>query len=326
MLNREKFAYCRIPAWHEAGYTGQGIKVAVFEDTSQGHGRMVADVLQQIVPDAIILNRQRPGPIESSGNRLKPDTRARLTEFYQGLAAEGVHLCTMSLGGTGTSESAQLEQELLIDKGIVLFTSAGNEGREIPPRTAAAMPTWIAVGACSLTKNGPQRTSYSNYGPELACMGFTNLSTSWGGVFPGTSCANPFVAGLIGLYAGWCLKHYGRTPNQGDVLHFIERYAENPGGPGYSDMYGAGLLRLPYLASLKLPEPAPEPDPTPQPPKEDDKMFTDIHSHWAKADIEQAAKEGLLTGYPDGRFDPDGPVTRGQLAAVLNRVLAKVGK
>ncbi len=63
-----------------------------------------------------------------------------------------------------------------------------------------------------------------------------------------------------------------------------------------------------------------------EPPKEDDKMFTDIHSHWAKADIEQAAKEGLLTGYPDGRFDPDGPVTRGQLAAVLNRVLAKVGK
>ena len=52
MLNREKFEYCRIPAWHEAGYTGQGVKVAVFEDTAQGHGRMVADVLQQILPDA----------------------------------------------------------------------------------------------------------------------------------------------------------------------------------------------------------------------------------------------------------------------------------
>jgi hypothetical protein len=322
MPNHDKFAYCRIPAWHEAGYTGQGIKVAVFEDTSQGHGRMVADVLQQILPDAEVLNRKRPGPIESSSDKLKPETRARLTDFYNSLAAEGVHICTMSLGGTGTKESAELEQELLIDRGIVLFTSAGNEGREISPRTAAAMPTWIAVGACALTKTGPQRTSYSNFGPQLACMGFTNLSTSWGGVFPGTSCANPFVAGLIGLWAGWCLKHYGRTPNQADVLHFIERYSENPDGPGYSDMYGAGLLRLPDPASLKVPEPAP--DPEPEPPKEDKPMFNDINGHWAEADIEKAAEAGLLTGYPDGRFDPDGPVTRAQLAAVANRILAKL--
>lgn len=322
MPNREKFEYCRIPAWHEAGYTGQGIKVAVFEDTTQGHGRMVADVLQQILPDAVILNRKRPGPIESSGDKLSPDTRARLIDFYQGLADEGVHICTMSLGGNGTAEVEQLEQELLVDRGVALFTAAGNDGSTIKPKTAASLSTWIAVGACALTKTGPQRTSYSNFGPELACMGFTNLSTSWGGIFQGTSCANPFVAGLCGLWAGWCLKHYGRTPNQADVLHFIERYSENPDGPGYSDMYGAGLLRLPDPASLKVPDPTPQPEP----PKEDDKMFTDTKGHWAEADIEKAAEAGLLTGYPDGRFDPDGPVTRAQLAAVANRILAKLPK
>lgn len=81
MPNREKFSYCRVSVWHEAGYTGQGVKVAVFEDTAQGHGRMVADVLQQILPDAAILNRQRPGPIESVGDRLKPDTRAQLNIY-----------------------------------------------------------------------------------------------------------------------------------------------------------------------------------------------------------------------------------------------------
>lgn len=316
MLNLEKFTYCGIPAWHEAGYTGQGIRVAVFEDTSQGHGRMVADVLQQILPDAEVLNRKRPGPIESSSDKLKPETRARLTDFYNSLAAEGVHICTMSLGGTGTKESAQLEQELLIDKGIVLFTSAGNEGREISPRTAAAMPTWIAVGACALTKTGPQRTSYSNFGPELTCMGFTNLYTSWGGVFPGTSCANPFVAGLIGLWAGWCLKHYGRTPNQQEILAFIREHSERLGEGDRDDMHGYGLLRLPEPSSLIVPEP--------QPPKEDKPMFNDINGHWAEADIEKAAEAGLLTGYPDGRFDPDGPVTRAQLAAVANRILAKL--
>jgi len=55
-------------------------------------------------------------------------------------------------------------------------------------------------------------------------------------------------------------------------------------------------------------------------------MFTDINGHWAQSDIEKAAEAGLLTGYPDGRFDPDGPVTRAQLAAVANRILAKLPK
>ena len=255
MPNREKFEYCRIPAWHEAGYTGQGVKVAVFEDTSQGHGRMVADVLQQILPDAAILNRQRPGPIESVGDRLKPDTRARLTEFYNSLVDEGVHLCAMSLGGNGTKEVEQLEQELLIDRGVVLFTSSGNAGSTIKPGSAASLSTWIAVGACSLTKNGPQRTSYSNYGPELACMGFTNISTSWGGVFPGTSCANPFVAGLCGLWFGWFLQHYGRAPNQAETLAFIREHSEDLGEPGRDDLHGHGLLRLPEPSSLRKEEP-----------------------------------------------------------------------
>jgi N-acetylmuramoyl-L-alanine amidase len=250
-VNEVKFTYCGITSWHEAGYTGRGIKVAVFEDTSQGHGRMVGDILQQILPNATILNRPRPGPIESVGDRLKPDTRERLPEFYSSLVSEGVHICAMSLGGTGTSESAQLEQELLIDRGIVLFTSAGNEGREIPPRTAAAMATWIAVGACALTKDGPRRTSYSNYGPQLGVMGFTNLTTSWGGVFPGTSAANPFVAGMCALWFQWFREQYGRTPNQAETLEFIRQNSEDLGEPGRDDKHGFGLLRLPDPSTLR---------------------------------------------------------------------------
>jgi len=85
---------------------------------------------------------------------------------------------------------------------------------------------------------------------------------------------------------------------------------------------------LGLLEQLPAPEPKPEPapDPTPEPPKEEEQMFKDIEGHWAKADIEKAAKDGVLSGYPDGRFDPDGPVTRAQLAAVANRILAKLPK
>ena len=49
--------------------------------------------------------------------------------------------------------------------------------------------------------------------------------------------------------------------------------------------------------------------------------FTDVPAnHWAKADIDTIAAAGIMAGYPDGRFGPDEPVTRAQLAAVINRI------
>jgi hypothetical protein len=55
-------------------------------------------------------------------------------------------------------------------------------------------------------------------------------------------------------------------------------------------------------------------------------QFPDIEKHWAKTDIEAVTAAGLMTGYPDGLFHPEDPVTRAQLAAVANRILAKLPK
>lgn len=48
----------------------------------------------------------------------------------------------------------------------------------------------------------------------------------------------------------------------------------------------------------------------------------DIKNHWARADIEQAKKEGWLTGYPDGTFRPDVPVTRAEFVKMLGVIYA----
>lgn len=49
--------------------------------------------------------------------------------------------------------------------------------------------------------------------------------------------------------------------------------------------------------------------------------FSDVTAtHWAKADIEAVAAAGLMSGFPDGRFGPEEPVTRAQLAAVIARL------
>lgn len=51
-------------------------------------------------------------------------------------------------------------------------------------------------------------------------------------------------------------------------------------------------------------------------------LFKDVpNNHWAKGSIERMAQLGLLKGDNEGNFKPDDPLTRAQLAAVLDRLL-----
>lgn len=46
----------------------------------------------------------------------------------------------------------------------------------------------------------------------------------------------------------------------------------------------------------------------------------DIVGHWAEKAIRRCIERGLLKGYPDGSFGPDKPVTRAELAVILDRL------
>lgn len=48
--------------------------------------------------------------------------------------------------------------------------------------------------------------------------------------------------------------------------------------------------------------------------------YSDTAGHWAEPAIERWSDSGILQGYTDGRFGPDDPMTRAQLAAVLYRI------
>lgn len=54
--------------------------------------------------------------------------------------------------------------------------------------------------------------------------------------------------------------------------------------------------------------------------KEEPETVDDITGHWAEKAIRRCMERGLLKGYPDGRFGPDKPVTRAELATVLDRL------
>lgn len=64
-------------------------------------------------------------------------------------------------------------------------------------------------------------------------------------------------------------------------------------------------------------------NPSPQPPGPPEwPSFPDLPSdHWAYDTMMQAVAAGVLRGYPDGSLQPDAPVTRAEVAAVLERLI-----
>ena len=52
--------------------------------------------------------------------------------------------------------------------------------------------------------------------------------------------------------------------------------------------------------------------------------FADIQTHWAQECIRQLAQRQLVSGYPDGSFRPDAPVTRAEFAALVRKAFPKI--
>lgn len=51
------------------------------------------------------------------------------------------------------------------------------------------------------------------------------------------------------------------------------------------------------------------------------KFYFDTRNHWTKPYVENARKQGLMTGYNDYFFGPENSLTRGQAAVILDRIL-----
>jgi N-acetylmuramoyl-L-alanine amidase len=50
-------------------------------------------------------------------------------------------------------------------------------------------------------------------------------------------------------------------------------------------------------------------------------VFTDIENHWAKDTINLLAEKGIIAGRGDGTFDPDGTITRAEVAVMIARAM-----
>lgn len=51
----------------------------------------------------------------------------------------------------------------------------------------------------------------------------------------------------------------------------------------------------------------------------DSSQKEDVSGHWAKEQLGTWIDSGLMQGYPDGSYKPNQPITRAELATLINR-------
>lgn len=73
----------------------------------------------------------------------------------------------------------------------------------------------------------------------------------------------------------------------------------------------------PTPAPGTTPTPTPAPTPAPTTPPSTPAGFNDTQGHWAESFIQGLVSRGFISGFPDGTFKPEAPITRAQYAAVL---------
>jgi len=141
-----------------------------------------------------------------------------------------------------------------------------------------------------------------------------------------------------------------------DATAIVQVNAANPGSPDPGPGPGPGPGQNPKPDPDPQPKPEPKPDLEPQPgtgtPDKDDggkpepgdggksepkapaetgpkpgkvPQFSDVAGHWATADIRRAAELGLVGGYADGTFRPNGKTTRAEFAVMLLRLIGTGG-
>lgn len=246
--NKAEFEKANILEWHEAGYLGQGVGVAVVE--SKSHTDEQIESIEQIhfLYEPIEKSRS-DGHALSVANVIHEV--APLAEIYLSTASTNggiLDFCKENPNKIQIINCSFTGGTLTDPKGVpaVFVGGSGNNGDkdEDGVRYPARREFFIAVGAYEEEKD--DIAVYSNGGKELDCLGFTNIyvPNNKGGLtmFRGTSAATPFVTGLLAL---WMSKEGPKSREE--TMEFIKQNSVDVFEKGFDYKSGFGLLRLPDL-------------------------------------------------------------------------------
>lgn len=171
----------------------------------------------------------------------------------------GMHVVSMSLGGSSAPAALETMCNTAWDKGLLLVAAAGNSQRlnPVPPDASnVGFPAkYRNVIAVSAIDTANEIASFSSRGPEVdvCAPGVNVLSDKLGGgttTMSGTSMACPHVAGVAALAWG---SH--RFSDNEQIWNLLASTVDNLGVPGWDMFFGYGRVNALAAASAMLPPP-----------------------------------------------------------------------
>jgi hypothetical protein len=162
----------------------------------------------------------------------------------------GAEIINISLGCPEDLPILRDAVRLVIDAGILVVASSGNEGRS-DARFPAAYDGVIAVGAIEA---GAERMAFSNLGSGLGLTapGYGVNAAAPGGryiSFGGTSASAPIVCGAI---AATMSDGSGRRIPASEAARIVLAHADDEGHPGPDAEYGSGVLNMDRIMNRKI--------------------------------------------------------------------------
>jgi hypothetical protein len=244
-------------------------------------------------------------------------------------------------------------------KGLLIIAASGNTNTTMFPVKDILYParydSVIAVGSIN---DGNQKSSFSVSGQSLEFVApgekiYSTFKDKGYTYLDGTSMAAPYLSGIAALY-----KQAYPEYNEREIRHLMQVNAIDLGTVGKDEIYGYGLIQAPTTKNIFIDVSADKwyadeiaflyeqeiitgyqghtflPN-RPVTRAEAITMigralnyegnvgvtnFNDVAStHYASGYIKQASKQQIINGYPNGSFQPNGAVIRGDVAAMLQR-------
>ena len=214
-----------------------------------GHGTMVAGAIRLVSPTAKIM------PLKAFGADGQGRTSDVLRAIYFA-TKKGAKVINMSFSRATSSPELKLALDYASVRGVILVSSAGNDGKSTLVYPAA----YDNVIGVASTTNDDTRSLFSNYGSRLvsiAAPGEAIITSYPGSSFAaatGTSFSTPIVSGAAALLVG-----LRGSATQSQVLSALShaKYLTPDLGLGRADLYRAvlaGRAMWPYAAWSAVPD------------------------------------------------------------------------
>lgn len=249
-LNPNEIQYCHIDKWHNKGWTGKGVKIAVIGDYYTKEKVWIKDPFKQLIPpfvahptyshaDKVISVVHEVAPeAEISFLPLRTDLLANYLGQYQ----------IVEISHSDFYDYLPEFQRTVNEDNTLIVVSAGNKDDPHERMSESnKMPYLLSVGAVHLQNNQIKFADYSLYDQigDVDCVGFSAIKCGDGNIAYGTSFSAPWVAGMFCLYYQWFKANYERFPIVEEARKFLENNTEDLGDEGLDREHGYGLFILP---------------------------------------------------------------------------------